>query len=118
MTEIELINLLRNGGPSATMLAIAIFTYRVIWPYLRDTHLPAVAAARTKTAEAMQDIALLVKTLNQNITSLNTKVDQVFGELGDVQQDVAGLYGHIRAPRPSRNSKQVTETPKETKVNE
>lgn len=91
--ETLLASLIQAYGPTGVLVAVSLLAARSLLPLLTQAvaHLSRMADATQNLSMQLQELGIIVR-----------KVDS---ELGDVQEDIAGLYAMQTAQRPSRRPK-------------
>lgn len=93
--------LIETLGPTGAILGLGVFAARALMPLV-----VSAVGHLGKVADAMQQTAMAVTVINQKLDQQETVLERQFGEirseLGDVSQDLAGLYALQAKERPSR----------------
>lgn len=113
------------GAALGLTIALLGFLATQIWPVLRDRGIPAWFRSRREADEARRrredrivDVLeannRVMAELSATLRGMSGKLDDVCVEMSEIQEDMAGLYERIQAPRPSRSRKRlaVAEAPR------
>ena len=107
-----------------TLTAVGYFAWRELWPFLRDKLWPAAAAAATQQQQREDRLIAAIEQNARASAALETTLESINGQLSRqaevtqlLSEDMAGLYGHIGMPRPSRRRADASASPRPTAGN-
>ena len=112
-----------------TLALLAWFGYKDCWPLVRDWFAPTAAKERRAAAReaeqgrrdverkredrvfaAFENNTAAIVGLQTTIAHVNERLGEQSQAIMDINEDVAGLYGHIKQVRPSRVKKKEETT--------
>ena len=94
--ETELFSrLLQETGLAGIVIVLVALAVRAVWKWWTTTWAPTKLEHGRKAADAMADIANLVRNSNQALQLMQQ-------EMKDLRLDVAGIYARLGWERPSR----------------
>lgn len=97
----------------AVYSALGLWLLRELWPFVKDRLYPDLAAERKailsrnreredRVFEAFQANTTAIVELKTTMSTINDQQREMVVAVRELNEDVAGLYGHLQKPRPSR----------------